>query len=491
MISVQRARRVIYNSGLLTLARGLEISLGVLLVSFVARYLGRAGFGTYGFVLSLGQLFVVAGQMGLPRILVREVSRDKKETAQYLGNAVSLILVTMPLGLLAATALTWLIAPDVEVVLAMMTYFVSEVILAAALLGYSVFRAHERMEYQAIISVVGQTLKVVVALLFMRLGLGLLALFIAMCMANACKLFMVQCVLHKEFATARPRWSPRLIKFLLLSGLPVAASFFFRSSAWAGPIVILRIMQGEAQVGLVFGPLRVVENVRILAYSFVSSVLPLLSHQFVARWSAFLATLQGAFKVALMGGVLTALVITALADPIVLLLFGPEFSQSAEVLQTLGWVTAFTFPGILLGATLVATNAQVVETVSLFVAVVISLAVSMLLIPAHGFSAVGYAVLLGESSSFVLALLFLWRRTSLAVLPKATIRIVAPGALAGLLIQASRSYNPYVALVLGLLLFCGCMVLLRIFDEDERQLLRRVFSASRQNFQSRDSNGST
>jgi O-antigen/teichoic acid export membrane protein len=489
--TTQRARRVIYNSGMLILAQGLEISLGVVIIGFVARYLGQQGLGTYGFVMSLGQVFVVAGQMGLPRILVREVSRDKAETAQYLGNAVSVISVAMGLALLAATVLTWLIAADGDVALAMTTYFMSEFILAAALLGYSVFRAYERMEYQAIISVVGQTVKVVLALLFIYMDLGLVALFVAMCVANAWRLFMVQYVLRKRFVAARPRWSPWLIRFLVLSGLPVAASFFFRAWAWEGPIVILRIVQGEAQVGLVFGPLRVVENVRILVYSFVSSVLPLLSHQFVARWNAFLTTLQGALKVALMGGVLIALVISALADPIVLLLLGPEFSQSAEALLILGWVTAFAFPGILLGATLVATNAQVVETVSLFVALVISLSVSMLLIPTHGFSAVGYAVLLGEASSFALALVFLWRRTSLAALPKATIGILAPGALAGLLIHIARPYNPYMALVLGLLLFCGGMLLLRTFDEDERRLLGRVFSTSRQNLQSRDWNGST
>jgi O-antigen/teichoic acid export membrane protein len=476
--TTQRARRVIYNSGMLTLAKGLEALLSVVLVAFVARYLGTEGFGTYGFVVSLAQVFVVAGQMGLPRILVREVSRDREQTAQYLGNAVSLILLAMSVGLLAAIVLTSLIGPDVETVLAMMTYFLSEAILAVPLLGYSVFRAHERMEYQAIISVLGQTFKVVLALLFIRLDLGLVALFVAMCIANACKLLLVQYVLHKKHLISRPRWSFPLIEHLFLSALPVGASFLLRSWAWQGGIVVLTMIRGEPEAGLVYGPLRVVDQFKILPYALASSLLPVLSHQSISDRTAFLATIEGALKGALICGLVIALTVSALADPIVLLVFGPQFSQSAVALRILGWATLFTFPNILIGAALVALDKPGAETVCLGITLVATLLVSVLLVPEHGFRAVCYAILLGEALFFTLSFLYIWHRTSLVGAPKAVLKILAVGALAGGFIQVGHSYNVYAALVLGLLLLLSSLLWAHVFSEPEMQFLKRLLSTS-------------
>jgi len=474
--TTERARRVIYNSGMLTLANGLEALLSVVFVAFVARYLGKEGFGTYGFVVSLAQVFVVAGQMGLPRILVREVSREREQTAQYLGNAVSLILLTMSVGLLAATVLTSLIGPHVEAVLAMITYFLSEAILAVALLGYSVFRAYERMEYQAVISVLGQTLKVVFAVLFIYLDLGLVALFLAMCVANACRLLLVQYVLYKKHLISGPRWSFPLIEYLFLSALPVGASFLLRSCAWQGTVVVLTMIRGEPEAGLVYGPLRVVDQFRILPYALASSLLPVLSQQSISHRTAFLSTLQGALKGALVCGLLIALAVSTLADPIVLLLFGSQFSQSAGALRLLGWATLFTFPNILIGAALVAVDKPGAETICLGIALVATLLVSVVLIPEHGFLAVCYAILLGEASFFALSFLYIWHRTSLAGAPEAVLKILAAGALAGGFIHINHSYNVYAVLVLGLLVLLGCLLLAHVFSEAETQFVKRLLS---------------
>ena len=70
-------RRVAINSGLLLAAFGFQALVSIVIVGVVARYLGQAGLGQYAYVISFIELFVVFADMGMNRILVREVSRNR------------------------------------------------------------------------------------------------------------------------------------------------------------------------------------------------------------------------------------------------------------------------------------------------------------------------------------------------------------------------------------------------------------------------------
>jgi O-antigen/teichoic acid export membrane protein len=479
VIPKQRVRRVAYNFGLLAFTSGLQTLLGLILIGLVARYLGIEGFGRYGFVVSLVQLFVLA-TLGFPRIIVREVSRRQDQTAQYLGSATTLLLIAMTLSWPLSVLAAHLLAPELQVTVATGVYFLSEIIMAPVILGYAVFRAHERMEYQAVISLLGYLLQVVLVLVSIYLDLGLIALFVAMCVANVGRWVMVQWALQRGFSRAVLHWDSSLIKHLFLSVLPVSASFMLRAWLWRGGIVLLTAARGEGEAGLLYGPLRVAEQLMILPNSLVGSLMPVLSHQFVAHWRAFVSTVQQSLKLLIIGGLVVAFTVVSFSDQIVLLLFGPEFPESSEALRILAWTTVLTFPNLLLGATLVALDEQTMETVCLFTGLIITLSVSMLFAPDYGLKAICYAILLGEATFSALSLTYVWRRTRWTVLPSEVAKISASAALGGAVVCVGRTYNAAIALGLGLLVFMGCLLLFRGFDEQEIALLKGLLSSSTQ-----------
>ncbi len=69
-------RRVAINSSLLLLAYGFQALVSLVIVGIVARYLGQAGLGRYAFIISFIELFTVLVDMGMNRILVREIAKD-------------------------------------------------------------------------------------------------------------------------------------------------------------------------------------------------------------------------------------------------------------------------------------------------------------------------------------------------------------------------------------------------------------------------------
>ena len=75
--SARPERRVAINSGLLLVAFSFQAVVSLIMVGIVARYLGQAGLGRYAYVVSFIELFIALVDMGMNRILVREVSRGQ------------------------------------------------------------------------------------------------------------------------------------------------------------------------------------------------------------------------------------------------------------------------------------------------------------------------------------------------------------------------------------------------------------------------------
>jgi len=61
--------------------------LTLILIIYVAQYLGDAGFGKYAFAVALAGLFIVFSDLGLSTLAIREIARNKNKREEYLGNA--------------------------------------------------------------------------------------------------------------------------------------------------------------------------------------------------------------------------------------------------------------------------------------------------------------------------------------------------------------------------------------------------------------------
>lgn len=546
--SARPERRVAINSGLLLVAFSFQAAVSLVMVGIVARYLGQAGLGRYAYVVSFIELFIALVDMGMNRILVREISRDMDQTDRLTSSIWTLrallsLIVMVIVGVLAAQT------GDRELWLAVMVYYVAQVVFLMGDVFGSVFQGYQRMEFQFWGINLAQVSLLVLTLLVVWLNWGLVALFGVRLIANGLRLaYLWWCSVHRGFARASlmpevvrgsfvavrgspaalrawrrdgkeaardvinatgaklgAAWQNALLSWhMFVESVPVGISLLLRSYIWRAGVVLTVLWLGQTQGdlvnGVLYGPLRAVQQLRIIPAAFAAAMLPVFSNRVGARQDEFDTAFAKSLKLFLAISLLIGLAFTFLADPLVELLLGEniDLNTAAAVLALLGWVIVLYFPNWLYGVTLVALGRQKLETLGLVLGTVVGLAVAYVAIPAYEAMGVVYAIFAAEGIFFIVGTAAMWRHFHWRKLLPSLLRILVAGFLTGLVflggnllferLQAAgivpggtvgAIVEVLVVGLIGLAGFAGALILLRTFDEDEMESIQAMLQLGR------------
>ena len=546
--SARPERRVAINSGLLLAAFSFQAAVSLIMVGIIARYLGQAGLGRYAYAVSFIELFIALVDMGMNRILVREISRDLPQSDR-LTSAIWTLRTLLALAVMVVVGVMAAQTGDRELWLAVMVYYVAQVVFLMGDVFGAVFQGYQRMEYQFWGINIAQVSLLAVTLLVVWLDWGLVALFAARLVANGLRLaYLWRTSVTRGFArasfmpeTVRGGWialrsSPAALRswrrdgkeaaravvnaagekmgaawqnvalswHMLVESAPVGISLLLRSYIWRAGVVLTVLWLGQTQGdlvnGVLYGPLRAVQQLRIIPAAFAAAMLPVFSNRVGARQSEFDTAFAKSLKLFFAISLLIGLAFTFLADPLVELLLGEsiDLAAAAAVLSLLGWVIVLYFPNWLYGVTLVALGRQRLETVGLFLGAAVGLVVAYLTIPVYQAMGVVYAIFAAEGIFFVVGTGAMWRHFHWRKLLPSLLRIVLAGALTGLVfllgnllflrLQAGgvvpggtlgAVLEVLVVGLIGLAGFVVALVLLRTFDEDEKESIQAMLQLSR------------
>ena len=95
-------QRIAKNTGVIIAGDVVNKAIGLVIVIFLARYLGAAGYGKYAFVFAFLMFFGIIADLGINQILVREISRDRSLASKYIGNAVVIKFILSILAIASA-----------------------------------------------------------------------------------------------------------------------------------------------------------------------------------------------------------------------------------------------------------------------------------------------------------------------------------------------------------------------------------------------------
>ena len=481
-LAARGERRVAINSGLLLVAFSFQAFVSLLIVGITARYLGQSGLGRYAYAISLIELFVVLVDMGMNRILVREISKQREDTDRLTSSIWTLrllltVVVMVIVGIVAG-------GRDMEVWWAVMVYFVAQVIFLLGDVFGSVFQGYQRMEYQFWGINLAQVLLIAFTLVAVWLNFGLIGLFAARLLANTVRLAYVWWIsVHKGFAKAHfqtsvlagawlairtapvtltswrqdgkqqaqvtlyslgerlgPRWQDATLAWhMAVESLPVGISLLLRSYIWRAGVLLTVVwlgqQQGDLVNGVLYGPLRAVQQLQIIPAAFAAAMLPVFSNRAGARQDEFDSAFAKSIKLFAAISLLIALSFTFLADPMVHLLLGDtiDLKTAALVLAVLGWVIVLYFPNWLYGVTLVALGKQKLETVGLILGVIGGYIMARWSIPRYQAMGVTYAILAAEAIFFVVGTTAMWKHFRWRQLAPSLAKIVLSCGIAGLI----------------------------------------------------------
>src|SRR3989344_7319617 len=109
-------RRIIKNASVVFLGDNVFKVLTVILILFIARYLGVEEYGKFSFIISFTGLFFILMDLGTRILIVREISQNKQNASRIISNVFILKLFTSAIFYVIIIAVSIFLDYDKEII---------------------------------------------------------------------------------------------------------------------------------------------------------------------------------------------------------------------------------------------------------------------------------------------------------------------------------------------------------------------------------------
>jgi O-antigen/teichoic acid export membrane protein len=464
-------RRVTADIAVQLVGRVLNLVLGVVVTIVVVRALGQHRFGQWSTLFALSDLAGYIGELGIDRVTVRQAAADPDREPEYLGALVSIrTMLAIPVTL-AFLAITLAISSD-------STMRVSAVVLSLLLLLPPlssltvVFQLRVRNDLSMLVLTVNSLLWTGAAVAIAVISGGMVAMAVAFVAAMVVTVAIQMIFVHR-MAKIHVRASRPLWREMAAFALPVGIAGMLTLAYGRIDQVIVFQLAGADDAGIYGAMYRILNTSAFVPMAVVTTLFPILSAVDRAETKRLLQ--QAAEYLAMASFPIFAFVLVA-SEPIVRLLFGPEFVAGHHTLSILMAAFVSICFGYLAGSMIIVLRLQKLFVRYALIALVINVALNLIFVPKYGYVAAAWITLITEIVVQSLSLHAVVRELEMKVRFRRFLRIAAASAGMGLAVWALRSAGaPLSVLVLGAAASYPVMLLtLRALDPQELvTLLRR------------------
>jgi O-antigen/teichoic acid export membrane protein len=464
--------RVARNTIVLVALRIVMPAVAVGLILMLSRYLGVTGLGRYTLAFSFLYMFNAIAPLGLGAIITRDGARDRDGLDKLLGNALTIGVGSSICLSFVMAGLAYLLDYDDGTRVAIVILSLALIPCTIGVFQDSALVALERMDYIAIATVAEYVVKVGIgiALLLMGYGLEIVLIMAVLGRVLAC---LISAYLLQNL-NVRVRWT--LEKETLRHLLKLAPTFLFigvfATLYWRIDIFMLSKLRTVEDVGYYGAAWRILELAMVFPQSLCLSLYPQISAAALKDLRKLSLIGQSATRYLLALSLPAAVGVTLLAQPILVLLYGPAFEAAAATLSVLiltlipyGIVRYHAY--VLLGA-----NQQHIDLILNLVMSVVNIALNFILIPRYGHLGAAVATAVSICAYGLLQYGYLIRklpgRSALITFP---FPVLAACALMAVCVWMLRDLNLYAAIVAGTVVYGGSLFAVGFFSDTELKFM--------------------
>jgi O-antigen/teichoic acid export membrane protein len=378
-------KKIAVNTIIQVVGKAITTAIAVVMLAYLARYLGVGGYGDYTTVFAFLGFFAIIADMGLYTVAVREMAKDSKGSVKIMGNILSLRILFAVLVLIIAPIVGYFIPSYSEVVkLGILIATFSSFFVLLNQIFVSIFQVNLRMDRLVISDVSARMVLFVLTLIFISFGFSLQSFILANVIANLVLVF-ISFLLSRKFLAFRPQFDFKYWKYILKESLPLGIVIVLGLIYFKIDTIMLSIMKDNVAVGIYGAPYKILEILITIPSIFMGSVFPLISKYIKEGDSRFKESFKTSFDFMLILAIPLVVGIFLLAKPIVNLILGPEFNASIIVLQYLIFAVLIIFIGTIMGNFVVAASLQKKLVWVYLFSVFFNIAGNLILIPRYSY----------------------------------------------------------------------------------------------------------
>lgn len=447
----------------------------------VPRTLGPADMGLLVIAQSLTALVAVALNLPPKDYLVREMVANPADLRGILSTSLIVRGASLPLMLLAVSLYGNL--ADMSSTALTVLYFVAGATYAAMLLEpvLATFQATERMQYIAYTDVANKTLQTMGAIVVVLLGYGVVEVA-GYSLAVVVLALAIALVWVNRLVGLGARPSP--LRRLLRGGLPYwAVSLSGVAYLWLDSLMLGLLTPTEV-VGWYGTATRLFTTMMFGAVIISTASLPRLVKAFQRGRAELLESAREPLIWVLLIGLPLSFGMAAVADDIVGLLFGAEFSQAVPVLVVLALTLPLMYVNIMVGQLFIASGRPGMIGMLLVTAALVNAGLNAVLIPltqaelGNGGVGAALALLTAEAIQMSLGIALAGRGLMDRHVVSRVLRAGLAAVAMATLVLLADSQMLAVQVAIGALAYPLLLMLLRVPTTDECRALQTARRAA-------------
>lgn len=465
------------NAFHLVLGQVATTALAIVLSAALGRSLGADRFGVYFLITSMSTFAYVFVEWGQQLFVIREVARQPERSGEFLGSSLALraggaALVSVPAGLAA-----WLLGYSAETCWLAVAFIATSLPFFLAQGFGMVFRAWDRMQLDAGVSVANKVLVLLCTLAALAAGLGIPGVLVAQAVAGAVALALAV-RLYRRLGAGPLRATAPLAREILKGGFPILLMMVAVSVQPYIDAIILSRMTPPSAVGWYGAARNIMGTLVAPSMILAAAIYPRLS-RVAGDVPTFRREMRAALRPMLWLGALGGVGTWLFGGVAIAVVFGQRgYAPAATILTVYGPALFLLFVDVLLGHVITALGRSTGFATVKVASVAANTALALLLVPYFqqrlGNGGVGLVVAAALAEVVVFAgALWLMPRGSLEPAVALDVgRALGAAVATALLFQVLPDLTPLLAIPLCVVAYTAFSMALGLMKRSDLETLR-------------------
>ncbi|HMQ31507.1 MAG TPA: flippase [Chloroflexaceae bacterium] len=467
------------NAGAMLVSQVVTWTLTLVFSIVMRRVLGPEGSGHIVIAQSIWLIAGVFIGFGMDLLLTKEIARNHERAAELLGTSYLLRIGFYMLGGILVLGYSLLMGYDPQTTLLIQVVGLSTLFMQLAKASQATHQGLETMEYISISDIASKLANTLLGVLVLFLGFRELAVAWVLVVATLV-LFLTQVYFLRRRHGLRPVFRRDLTVWMLRSSLPYMASVFGMVAYGELSVITISMQVGVGEVGWYGAASQIFGTLLFGAVVYNTVTFPSMARAHTTSPERMPELLRRNLELILLISVPIGLGVVAVGDKLMLLLFGPPFAPSGQILQVMGFILIFMYLNVLFGQYFNSIDRQHIWTTVVIISALSIVPLNFVTVPwaerAFGVGALGgaFSFLITEVGQFVAG----WLLVPKGTLNWRSVRYILQVSLAGALMVACvwmvREMFIVIPIVVGALAYPALALMLRVVSHDDIELIRQT-----------------
>ena len=336
--------RTVKNAAWIIGCKIIQAILGLVITMLSARYLGPSGYGLINYAASIVAFFIPVMQLGLNATLVQEIVNEPEKEGEALGTALTMSFTSSFACIIGITTFSALLNQgEITAIVVCVLYSILLIFQSLEMIQYW-FQAKLLSKYTSIAMLASYVIVSIYKIVLLITGSHLYWFAISQALDYGI-IAVVLLIIYRKMGTQKLCFSWQRAqkmfarsKHYILSGLMV--TIFSQTDK-----IMLKMMVDESAVGYYSAAVNCAAMTTFVFVAIIDSARPSILEGKIESQSIFQDRLKMLYAIVISLALVQSVFITLLANPLVSILYGPEYDPTINALKIIVWYTTFSYIG--------------------------------------------------------------------------------------------------------------------------------------------------